>query len=283
MWENRSRILFLSGVLIAGFVFFQMGMYLLYGLMGWQLRFNFFQLCSMTIRSMGLGPVIYLFNGLIVYTFLLAISMTLHQLWLTNRFSAKLSLCEQREETARINRLFGEGKNEFVVVKQQEPFAFTYGFIHPQIVLSTGLLQLLDEQELSAVIHHEAFHRKHADPLKTFLMSLFAKVFWFIPVLKHLDAHYKIIREVLADHYAMDHAGGTIPLGSALLKLLKKGQFIPAHAAVHVSIGGASINLRIQRILDPKTTIPFVLPTTSVVISLSTVLVFVQVFLVAMT
>jgi Zn-dependent protease with chaperone function len=67
------------------------------------------------------------------------------------------------------------------------------GFLNPKIILSTGLFNLLDKNELEAAIYHELYHKKHRAPLKIFLLSLFASI------LKWFHQKYKIIREVLAD------------------------------------------------------------------------------------
>lgn len=279
MWEKRSRILFLSGISIAVVVFFQMAAYLLCRWMGWELQFNFFYLCSMTIRSLGLTQAAFLFDALILYTFVSALWITARQLYLSRRFAGKLKAWLHAEETVRMNRRFRDEQDDIRIVEHHQPLAFTVGFRRPKIVLSTGLLRLLDEEELAAVIYHETYHKRHADPLKTFLLSLFASVFWYIPVLMHIRTNYKMIREVLADHYAMDRTGSAAGLGSALLKLLKKGQTAAIVDVAHVSFADHSINYRIQRILDPKTEIPFFLPTTSVFISLSVVFLLGQLFL----
>jgi Zn-dependent protease with chaperone function len=282
MWENQSRMLFLSGIAMAALVFIQMGMYLLYGWMGWDLYFNFFQMCKTTIRSLGFGSAAFVLDALVLYTFIWAMGINIRQIWLSRRFMVKLMYNLDVEQSSRLNDVFQKGKNDIYVVHCKEPLAFTIGFRCRRIVLSTGLLTLLDENELAAVVHHETYHLEHADPLKVFLLSLFASVFWYIPVLKHIHSNYKVIREVLADRYAMEQTGGMADLGQALLKLVKQGKAVSSVEAFHVSFADTAINYRIQRMLDPKMEVPFVLPTKSVFVSVSVILLLSQLFWVSM-
>ncbi|MFD2372090.1 M56 family metallopeptidase [Brevibacillus sp. GCM10020057] len=278
MWENRSRMLFLSGLLLAALVYIQMGMYLFCTLMGWDLHFNFLQLCKTTIHSLGFTWGGYALDTLVLYSFAWAWWKTVRQIRLCRRFDAQLLQCLDERQTARVNRLYRSGKGDVYVVSSREPLAFTVGLRRRRIVLSTGLLELLDEKELAAVIHHESFHAAHADPLKVFLLSLLSAVFWYLPVLKHIHAHYKVVREVLADRHAMEQTGGMADLGRALLKLLKQRQPAAVMQAAHVSFADTAINYRIQRLLDPKIEAPIQLPTTSVFISFTVIVLLTQLF-----
>ncbi|QRG68668.1 M56 family metallopeptidase [Brevibacillus choshinensis] len=282
MWENRSRILFLSGLTLAALVYIQMGMYLFYTMMGWDLQFNFLQLCKTTIHSLGFSSAGYLLDALVLYTFTWAVWMTIRQIRLCRRFETTLMQCLDERETARVNQRYRIGKDDVIVVSSREPLAFTVGLLRRRIVLSTGLLSLLDEKELAAVIHHEAYHEEHADPLKVFLLSLLSTVFWYLPVLKHIHTNYKVVREVLADRHAMEQTGGMADLGRALLKLVKQRQTMPVMQAAHVSFADTAINYRIQRLLDPKKEVPFQLPTISVFISVSVIILLSQLFWVSM-
>lgn len=282
MWENRSRMLFLSGLTIAALVSIQMGMYLFYTMMGWDLHFNFLQLCKTTIHSLGFSSAGYLLDVLVLYTFVWAIWMTVRQIRLCRRFDATLLRNLHVEKTNQLRGAYRFGKDDVYVVNSRESLAFTVGLRRRRIVLSTGLLDLLDERELAAVIHHEAYHEEHADPLKVFFLSLLANVFWYLPVLKHIHSHYKVVREVLADRHAMEQTGGMADLGRALLKLLKQRQTASVTQAAHVSFADTAINYRIQRLLDPKKEAPFQVPTVSVCISLGVIFLLSQLFWVSM-
>lgn len=278
MWENRSRMLFLSGLTLAALACIQMGMYLFCTMMGWDLHFNFLQLCKSTIHSLGFTWGGYALDALVLYSFAWAVWVITRQIRLCRLFDAQLLRCLDEQQTERVNRLYRSDEGDVYVVSSRQPLAFTVGLRRRRIVLSTGLLELLDEKELAAVIHHEAYHAAHADPLKVFLLSLLSTIFWYLPLLKHIHSHYKVVREVLADRHAMEQTGGMADLGRALLKLLRQRQPGAVMLAVHVSFADTAINYRIQRLLDPNMEAPIQLPTTSVLISFSVLVLLNQFF-----
>lgn len=63
--------------------------------------------------------------------------------------------------TRSVNETFNRVKNDILVVNAEQPLAFTLGFRRPFIVFSTGLIRLLDFDELEAVVEHEAFHQRN--------------------------------------------------------------------------------------------------------------------------
>lgn len=270
MWENRSKMLFFSSVFTAGVILSQMAMYLAHVLFGWRLSFNVFQLCGNWIRSSGFFFVEYVLDALVMSTFALFLWALAQQICGSYRAFRKIQACRNDPCTHEMNVRFAGGKQELIVVSHPQPIAFTAGFLRPTIVLSTGLLELLDDSELEAVVRHELFHKRSRDPLATFVTLICARALWYIPILKWCHHHYKISREILADHYAMRTMGSSVALGSALLKLLKKDR-PDLMAFAHVSFADTSMNYRIRQILDPQAEIPFRIPLTPAVISLKVV------------
>jgi beta-lactamase regulating signal transducer with metallopeptidase domain len=259
MSKNRSKAIFITCTFIAGTILFQMGMYVLYVLLGWDPKFNLIQVCHSVARSLGLSSVEYMLDALVFYTVFLSIWKIGKQLFAANKIYKRLAIYRHEQLTQVINRKYNEGNQDFTVISCSAPIAVTMGFLNPKIILSTGLLNLLDENELEAVIYHELYHKKHRDPLKIFLLSLFASIMWYIPILKWFHQKYKIIREILADHYAINRQGTSVDLGSALLKMLKTVNRANMPFS-YVSFADTSVNYRIKYILDPQTEIPLKLP-----------------------
>ncbi|WP_036745300.1 M56 family metallopeptidase [Paenibacillus sp. UNC451MF] len=283
-WENRSRLIFISGMLLAGLMLVQMGMYIMHTLAGWEIRYNVIQLCHTVMKSLGIQWVGYVLNAIVFYTFFMSVWIAAKQLYLSRMFNNKLLARRHELLTREINQRFAgtsPGEQTIIVIDNAAPLAFAMGFFKPRIVLSTGLKDLLDSNELEAVVHHEMFHRKHGDPLKTFLMSLLASVMWYIPILKSFHHNYKIVREVLADNYAIDKSGSSIHLGSALLKLLKGKAPAPMPVS-HVSFSDTSINLRIRQLLEPQADFPLNWPFTPAMISLQVLFVLCSMFVLVM-
>ena len=110
------------------------------------------------------------------------------------------------------------------------------GLFTPHIVLSTGLLSVLDENELEAVIYHEQSHVANKDPLKTFLLSTLASALWYIPFIKWSHKRFKVMREVLADQDAIVKNGTPAHIGSALLKMVKRDRVVFRVRTYHLLI-----------------------------------------------
>lgn len=270
MRKNRSNLLFVTCLAIAGILLLQMAMYVLHVMLGFQLRFNLFEICTMWLESLGFGSLIYPMNGLVFYTLAGGAVLIARQLWLCRSMAGKLASLRHDRLTEELNRRYPEAQDDLTVIVHREPLAFTMGFVAPRIVLSTGLLELLDEQETEAVIHHERFHKRHRDPLRTYVLSLLSALMWYLPILKWLHRNYKLSRELLADDHAISAMGSSAFIGSALLKLLKRGSGRREHkmALAHVSFADTSVNCRIRRILDPQETVPLEWPITPLMVSL---------------
>ncbi|MFM1651630.1 M56 family metallopeptidase [Brevibacillus sp. B_LB10_24] len=282
MWKSRSRLIFISCVLIAGTILLQMGMYALHILLGQEIAFNLIQVCQNGMHLLGLSSLGYVLDAFVFYTLLSAVWKTAEQMLATKKMYTKLQTCRHPALTDEINQKYGSNNRDFLVVSHPAPLAFTMGLFHPRIILSTGLFHALEREELEAVIYHELYHQRHGDPFKTFLLSLFASVLCYIPILKWLQQKYKIIREVLADSDAIVRMGTAVHLGSALVKLLKQGN--PAQQPfAHVSFTEASINYRIKRILDPEAEFPLQLPPAPTMVSIYVLLLLWTVFFVVLS
>ncbi|CAM5594798.1 Protease HtpX [Bacillus safensis subsp. safensis] len=134
--------------------------------------------------------------------------------------------------------------NDIIVFHCHEPLAFAMGMLHPKVYLSTSLMDMLDEEEIDAVVYHELHHKYSYDPLKAFTFSMLTKVIWYIPVLKHMRQSYSVFREVIADDYAIRQTGTELGVGQALFKLIKKRTQFQKQTKFAVSFGDRVLNLR---------------------------------------
>ncbi len=105
-----------------------------------------------------------------------------------------------------------------VVFADKRPVAFTAGLIRPRIFLSSALRDLLDEEELRAVVVHESGHLEARDPLRTLLITFFCDLYLFLPIAPILKAASRFKTEQRADARAVGFQGGSSPLARALRK-----------------------------------------------------------------
>lgn len=123
--------------------------------------------------------------------------------------------------------------------------AFSLGAWQPKICVSTSLLDLLDDDELTAVLRHEAHHCRYYDPLRLLVSRLMCDIFFFVPQLCNLVDQSRLSQEMAADAAAIDTMGDTFPLASALHKLLTA----PSSALTGATMAISQINVTERRIL----------------------------------
>lgn len=105
------------------------------------------------------------------------------------------------------------------VIDSPAPTAFCAGYLRPRIYISRGALELLDADELGAVVAHECHHARRRDPLRLLAARSLASAVFFIPLLRRISQRYEAIGELAADEAAIRDLDRPAPLASALLKL----------------------------------------------------------------
>lgn len=119
------------------------------------------------------------------------------------------------------------------LVQADEPMALTVGYWSPQIILSSGLLAVLDETELEAVVRHESAHVASRDPLKALIADCCRTALPFIPAVSYLADRFRTRKELEADSAAIESMGNPLPLASALAKILAA---MPAQTPLGVGV-----------------------------------------------
>ena len=138
------------------------------------------------------------------------------------------------------------------MVAASQPLVFCYGWRAPRILMTTGLVALLDEPELRGVLAHERYHRAQRHPLKILFVRALRDALVFLPLVRDLVEHYVVLQEIAADQAALAAGATRDALASALLKLLQA----PALRAVSVS-AYTPLGARVQHLANPER--PFVL------------------------
>lgn len=142
-----------------------------------------------------------------------------------------------------------------ILVRTDRPLVFTQGLFMPHIWLSTGLMQMLSDDELEAVLRHEAHHRQAHDPLKIFVARCLSRALFFVPIARDLCEAYCVAKEIAADEQAVQAMGDALPLARALRKLIAHPA-APAPVAALTSEGHI-VEARLLALLDPSHPIPF--------------------------
>src|SRR5713101_472911 len=142
------------------------------------------------------------------------------------------------------------------IVESADPLAMAIGGKDRTILLSQGLLRLLEKEETETVAAHELMHLKHHDAEFKVFSRVFSKILFFDPFSKFFDPAVHREREYLADEMSGRSSGKPAALASALLKIESRGP--PAKASWGLSILGAGkgvfsryppLNERVKRLI----------------------------------
>jgi Zn-dependent protease with chaperone function len=107
------------------------------------------------------------------------------------------------------------------------PIAFCAGAVRPEIVVSDGLAEQLDDDQLAAVLLHEHHHLREREPMIRVASEAAAQVLFFFPIARWWSRRRIERAELRADRAAVS-AVGPRPVAAALCLL---GSAMPAQAA----------------------------------------------------
>ena len=130
------------------------------------------------------------------------------------------------------------------IINEEKPTAFCHGYIFPRIVISQGMLHLLTEDELRAVLAHEKYHLIHRNPLQLLLFHAITAVLFFIPGMKRVNSDFQTQLEIAADEMALNGGQNKKHLAHALYLLLDYQESHPVSFAL--SFYGHTIQERIE-------------------------------------
>lgn len=140
-----------------------------------------------------------------------------------------------------------------IAVENPQPVALTVGLIAPHIIVSTGLVSALDDEELEAVVLHEQSHLQHRDPLRLLAAQALAAAVFYVPAVRALAHRHEAAVELAADEYVIVRQGHALGLSSAILHVL---QVAPSLAGANRFTG--LLDLRLSHLLAEKTHLPVV-------------------------
>jgi Zn-dependent protease with chaperone function len=130
------------------------------------------------------------------------------------------------------------------VVAHALPVAYCLPGLRSRVVLSSGVLSLLREDEVRAVLAHEAAHVDQRHDLVVLPFVALRATFPRLPVVRTAVAEVALLVEMLAD----DRASRRHPREVLARALYKVSAQVPAGG---LAAGGPTVLLRAQRLLDP--------------------------------
>src|SRR5436190_4903830 len=123
----------------------------------------------------------------------------------------------------------GVGHIEVRMVESEEPLAMAIGGTDRTILVSRGMVSLLERDEAETVVAHEVMHLKHHDAEFKVFSRVLSRILFFDPFSKFFDPAVHREREYLADEMGARSSGRPSALASALLKFAESGATTKSH------------------------------------------------------
>ncbi|MFF8595539.1 M56 family metallopeptidase [Streptomyces sp. NPDC015220] len=153
----------------------------------------------------------------------------------------------RRTRHARVLRLVGSRRPELraTVLPLDVPTVYCLPGRAPQVVVSSGALEVLTERQLAAALEHERAHITGRHHLLVAATGAFSAVFRGVPLARRLGTEVPLLLEMAADDRALRRCSPQA-LATAMYTVAA-GQ--APHSAF--AAGGPSAVVRVQRILTP--------------------------------
>jgi len=152
-------------------------------------------------------------------------------------------------------RQFNAKKPRVLFYEYNRPLALTCGIFQPTILLSSWMVEHLDQYELEAVLAHELEHVARRDYLVIWLATMLRDAFFYVPTSWVAYRQLQQEKELACDDMAIGATRRPLALASALAKVwlhAAEGPRFPQFSIAQPLVGvSESINGRIERLLDP--------------------------------
>ena len=130
------------------------------------------------------------------------------------------------------------------------PLAFTHGLLRPRVLLSTWMVEHLDQRELEAVLAHELAHAARRDYLVVWLGTVLRDAFFYLPTSWAAYRQLQREKELACDDLAGGATGRPLALASALGKVWRQAAGGASLGTAQSLVGvGERIESRIVRLL----------------------------------
>jgi Zn-dependent protease with chaperone function len=132
------------------------------------------------------------------------------------------------------------------------PYSARIGFWQSDLILTRGLLELLDSEHLQAVLAHEQAHQEYHDTFWFFWLSWVRSISFWLPHTEELWTELVFLRELRADHYASGQVDSLLLAESLLLVAQKVNQvsLIDFSDSCYVALNERSLNNRLLERID---------------------------------
>lgn len=200
-----------------------------------------------------------IFTPLFIASVIFAVARAALSLVASRRFIKKYGFADRQEHVRLFSilnplcRRAGIDIPEVVVTPNLFARAFTFGYRRPVIVLSSGLIGGLDDEELETVLAHELGHIVRGDSLFNWIMVFLRDIMFFTPLIFFIFRDYTSEKEKASDDYAIMLTNKPMAFAQALIKVwrMSRGNLIEEVVSFPGFVSHAGIlDQRVERLVN---------------------------------
>jgi bla regulator protein blaR1 len=156
-----------------------------------------------------------------------------------------------RRELFAASSVGDQGSPLVEVLDHDQPVAYAIGLIRRRIVVSSGLLDRLQDEQYTAVLAHEGAHVKGWHALLLFVGRSVARAFGFLPPVRRAADELVLALEIAADEAAAACVGSRLVVAHTLVRCAELTSESSPQAAL--SVAESELLFRVRRLTDPST------------------------------
>jgi Zn-dependent protease with chaperone function len=160
-----------------------------------------------------------------------------------------------------LQKVAATSRLEVALVTSSHPFSFVWGFSRSKLLLSSGLLSALNDEELAGVLEHEVAHHRRRDNTVKLLLNLCCYTSIAFPLTRQLLKWRALEVELICDEIAAARTSAPLEIAEALVKLRRQTlaiaspSFAPAVSSF-IPDDGQACERRVCRLLDLADRLP---------------------------
>ena len=154
------------------------------------------------------------------------------------------------QQLALLNQAASRYGLEAGVVPSNYPISFVWGFSRSKLIVSTGLLRTLNEQELAGLLEHEAAHHQRRDNLIKLALAFCSYSSLVFPFTRRLLKWRAMQVEQLCDEIAACRTNAPLDIASALVKLRRRTSPTPLAASSFIADDSSSFHSRVSALIE---------------------------------
>lgn len=197
--------------------------------------------------SLTLGALLWIFLGV-------SLMKRLWSQWKLQQIMALVTPCKNPaiiQLLRSLSQKMGLLTPDIALYRSNQPYAATLFWRKPVLLLSSWMIEVLDEEQLEAVIAHELAHIKRQDNLMISIGGILKEVLFFLPTIQKTWQKFLMDLETAADDVAVLVTGRPTALASAIVRVhQEQPQMEFSYGISYFTPDYQQIEKRVERLLS---------------------------------